>query len=230
MKTEKINSQRSLLIDALRGFTIILMIFFHFSFDLNNFGFLQTDMLHHPFWYALPRIIVFLFLFAVGMSLTIAHREMIRWKPFWKRFFKIVFFAIVISIATYFLFPDNWIYFGTLHAIALVSLMTLPFLKWPRTSLVLALGLFLPSMFLDINLPWFSLPHQSWDYIAPFPWIGASLLGVFAVHQGLHQLSLPSNALVKSLNYLGKHSLFIYLIHQPILFGSVYLARLLLKS
>lgn len=230
MKTEKINSERSVLIDALRGFTIILMIFFHFSFDLNNFGFLETDMLHHPFWYALPRIIVFLFLFAVGMSLTLVHRDQIRWKPFWKRFLKIVFFALVISGVTYFLFPDNWIYFGTLHAIALVSLMTLPFLNWPRLSLVLALALFFPSLFLDQNIPWFSLPHQSWDYIAPFPWVGASLLGVFAVHQGMHQLSLPHNAFVKSLNYLGKHSLFIYLIHQPILFGSVYLARLLLKS
>lgn len=229
MKTEKINS-RSLLIDALRGFTIILMIFFHFSFDLTNFGFLKIDIVHAPFWYALPRLIVFLFLFAVGMSLSLAHREKIHWQPFWKRFFKILFFALVISIVTYFLFPENWIYFGTLHAIALISLMTLPFLKHPKIALAIALLLFIPSIFLDKNLPWFSLAHESWDYIAPFPWVGASLLGVYAVHHGLHQLSLANNALVKSLNYLGKHSLFIYLIHQPILFGSVYLARLIFKS
>jgi len=235
MKTEKINysvqnDKRSLLIDSLRGFTIVLMIFFHFSFDLSNFGFLHVDILHDPFWYALPRLIVFLFLFAVGMSLSLAHRVKIKWPSFWKRFLKIGFFAAVISVVTYFLFPENWIYFGTLHAIALISLMTLPFLKHPWVSLIIALALFLPSVFLDKNLPWFSLPHQSWDYIAPFPWIGASLLGVFAVHRGLHQLAIPHNALVKSLNYLGKHSLFIYLVHQPILFGSVYIARLLLKS
>lgn len=237
MKTKKINSlkgqdaaSRSLLIDSLRGFTIVLMIFFHFSFDLTNFGFLHVDILHDPFWYALPRLIVFLFLFAVGMSLTLAHREKIHWKPFWKRFLKISFFALLISVVTYFLFPANWIYFGTLHAIALISLMTLPFLKYPWPSMVIALALFLPSVFLDKNLPWFSLPHQSWDYIAPFPWVGASLLGVFAAHRGLHQWQLSSNAFVKSLNYLGKHSLFIYLIHQPILFGSVYLARLIFKS
>lgn len=221
---------RSLLIDALRGFTIILMIFFHFSFDLQNFGFIHIDILHAPFWYFLPRLIVFLFLFAVGMSLTLAHAEQIHWKPFWKRLLKIAFFAVLISVVTYILFPDNWIYFGTLHAIALISIMTLPFLKRPKLSLLLALSLFLPSMILDKNLPWFSLPHQSWDYIAPFPWVGASLLGVFAVHRGLHRLSLPYNAFVKSLNYLGKHSLFIYLIHQPILFGSVYIARLLIKG
>jgi uncharacterized membrane protein len=229
MKTEKINS-RSLLIDTLRGFTIILMIFFHFSFDLTNFGFLRIDIVHAPFWYALPRIIVFLFLFAVGMSLSLAHKEKIHWHPFWKRFLKILFFALIISVVTYFLFPENWIYFGTLHAIALISLMTLPFLKYPKIALIIALILFIPSIFLDKNLPWFSLAHESWDYIAPFPWVGASLLGVFAVRYGLHQFALPENRLVKSLNYLGKHSLFIYLVHQPILFGSVYLARLILKS
>lgn len=229
MKTEKINS-RSLFIDTLRGFTIILMIFFHFSFDLNNFGFINVDIIHAPFWYALPRLIVFLFLFAVGMSLTLAHRNKINWPPFWKRFFKVSFFALVISVTTYFLFPENWIYFGTLHAIAIISLMTLPFLRRPYPALAIALALFIPSIFLDKNLPWFLLPHQSWDYIAPFPWVGASLLGIFAVHRRLHQVAVPDNALVKSLNYLGKHSLFIYLVHQPILFGSVYLARLIFKS
>ncbi len=231
MKTEKINlrSKRSSLLDAIRGFTIILMIFFHFSFDLDNFGFIHQDIVHAPFWYALPRLIVFLFFFAVGMSLTLAHAEKIHWKPFWKRFFKLVFWALVISAVTYYMFPENWIYFGTLHAIATISLMSLPFLKWPKTSLIIALALFLPSLFLDKNIPFWEMPHASWDYIAPFPWVGASLLGIFAAHKGLHLVQLPENKLVKSLNYLGRHSLFIYLVHQPILFGSVYLARLLIK-
>jgi uncharacterized membrane protein len=228
MKTAKFNS-RSLVIDAIRGFTIILMIFFHLSFDLNNFGFFKTDIISNPFWYFLPRLIVFLFLFAVGMSLTLAHFDKIHWQPFWKRFFKISAFALLISIVTYLLFPENWIYFGTLHAIALISAMSLPFLKKPTLSLVIALLLFIPSIFFDKNIPWFSLGHQSWDYIAPFPWVGASLLGIFAAHKGMHQWKIPDNRPVRSLNYLGKHSLFIYLVHQPILFGSVYLIRLLIK-
>ncbi len=228
MKTVKFNS-RSMLVDALRGFTIILMVFFHFSFDLNNFGFIKIDIMHAPFWFALPRIIVFLFLFAVGMGLRLAHADHIHWKAFWIRFFKIAAFAILISIVTYFLFPENWIYFGTLHAIALISLLSLPFLKRPNLSLIVALLLFIPSIFWNKNIPWFNLPHESWDYIEPFPWLGASLLGIFAVHKGLHRYSLKENRLVKSLNYLGKHSLFIYLTHQPILFGSVYLTRLIIK-
>lgn len=217
------------MIDIIRGFTIILMIFFHFSFDLNNFGFLHFDILNSPFWYALPRVIVFLFLLAVGMSLTLAHGKQINWPSFWIRFLKIAAFALLISIVTRLLFPDNWIYFGTLHAIALISLFSLPFLKRPRLAFAVALLLFIPSLFFDFNLPWFQLPHQSWDYISPFPWLGASLMGIFAVHKGMHLISLPDNAKINALNFLGRHSLFIYLIHQPILFGLVYSARLIIK-
>ncbi|MBC7540828.1 MAG: DUF1624 domain-containing protein [Bacteriovorax sp.] len=228
MKIAKFNS-RSRVIDAIRGLTIILMIFFHFSFDLNNFGFLKTDIIHEPFWYGLPRLIVFLFLFAVGMSLTLAHQDKIHWPAFWKRFLKISAFALLISVVTYFLFPENWIYFGTLHAIALISLMSLPFLKKPNLSLVIALLLFIPSIFFDKNIPWFLMPHQSWDYISPFPWLGASLLGIFAAHKEIQHWNIPDNRLVRSLNFLGRHSLLIYLLHQPILFGSVYLVRLFIK-
>ena len=184
--------------------------------------------MHDPFWYMFPRVIVFLFLFAVGMSLTLAHQDKIQWRPFGKRFFKISVFALSISVVTYFLFPENWIYFGTLHAIALVSVMSLPFLKKPNISLLFALLLFIPSFF-GKNIPWFLLSHQSWDYIAPFPWLGASLLGIFSTHRGLHLWAIPNNRPVRSLNFLGRHSLLIYLIHQPILFGSIYLLRTLIK-
>lgn len=229
MKIVNYNS-RSRLIDVIRGFTVILMIFFHFSFDLNNFGFVKFDILHSPFWYLLPRIIVFLFLIAVGMSLTILHSEKIKWQAFWIRFLKLAFFALIISIVTKLLFPENWIYFGTLHAIAVISLMSLPFLNFPKISLTVALILFLPSIIWDYNLPWFHLEHQSWDYIAPFPWLGASLLGIFAVHKKLHLIALPDRSDIAFMDLLGRHSLFIYLVHQPILFGFVYLLSHFLKT
>lgn len=213
------HKNRSHFLDALRGLTVVLMIIFHFSFDLDHFGLVTFDIVHHPFWYFFPRLIVFLFLFAVGMSLRLAHFPAIKWNSFFKRLFLIVFWAIVISVVTYIAFPENWIYFGTLHAIAVVSIMTLPFLKYPRVSLIIGLLLFIPSITLDLTLPWIQLPHSSWDYISPFPWVGASLLGIFAAHKGLHRFLLPENKLFKSLNYLGRHSLFIYLTHQPILFG-----------
>ena len=219
MKDIKHISDRSIFLDALRGFTIVLMIIFHFSFDLDYFGFIDIDIVNDPFWYIFPRVIVFLFLFAVGVSLSLAHKNEIKWKSFGKRLLLIVFWASIISLATYKFFPDNWIYFGTLHAIAVVSVFSLPFLKRPYISLIVAMSLFIPSIIFNLNIPWITLSHTSWDYISPFPWLGASLLGVFAAHKKIYLTELPRNNIVKSLNYMGKHSLLIYLLHQPILFG-----------
>jgi uncharacterized membrane protein len=203
------------------------MIFFHFSFDLNLLGFIHIDIIHAPFWYFMPRLIVFLFFVAVGMSLTLVHQKKIRWQLFSKRFIKLTFFAGLISLVTYFTYPDNWIYFGTLHSIAIVSLMSLPFLKYPKTSLLIALSLFLPSMILNKNLPWFELPHPSFDYISPFPWVGACLIGVFLISKNMHKIYCNQQSkTIKSLNFLGQHSLVIYLIHQPILLGLLYGIRL----
>ncbi len=226
MKDVKHNSDRSIFLDVLRGFTVVLMIIFHFSFDLDYFGFIDIDIINAPFWYFFPRLIVFLFLFAVGVALSLAHQNGIRWKSFGKRLLLIVFWATVISLATYTFFPNNWIYFGTLHAIAVVSVFSLPFLKRPWEALVVGLCLFIPSIVYDVTIPWISLNHSSWDYISPFPWLGASLLGIFAAHKKIYLIDFPRNTLIKSLNYLGKHSLFIYLVHQPILFG---LLMLILK-
>lgn len=217
------------IIDQIRGFTIILMIFFHASFDLNYFSFIQVDILRAPFWYFLPRLIVFLFFFAVGMSLKISHGQKILWKTFWKRFLKLAFFAAIISIVTYIIFPHNWIYFGTLHCIALISLLGLPFLNYETLALVIGLMLFIPSIIWDKNIPFFELPIQSFDYISPFPWIGALFFGIFAVKKGLHQLKFENNQFSTLLEYLGKHSLLIYLVHQPILFSLVYLFSLIKK-
>jgi uncharacterized membrane protein len=223
------DKSRFIFIDVLRGATIILMIFFHFSFDLNLLGFLNFDIIHKPFWYFLPRFIVFMFFLAVGMSLTLVHQRQIKWRIFFHRFIKILILAGVISLVTYIIYPENWIYFGTLHSIAIVSLLSLPFLKYPKTSLLIALLLFIPSMLWDKNIPWFEMSHPSFDYISPFPWVGSSLLGIFAISKNLHRFYLDDkNKLVKSLNFLGKHSLLIYLVHQPILIGLLYVIKFLL--
>lgn len=218
-KTDK--NTRSLLLDCIRGFTVILMIYFHFNFDLNFFELRDIDIIRAPFWYALPRLIVFLFFFAVGSSLYFAHHKKIHWNSLLKRQGLLLFWSLIISVVTYIAYPQNWIYFGTLHSIFTITFMSLPFLKYPKLSLVLAIALFIPSIFWDKTIPWIELSHSSWDYISPFPWVGASFLGIFAASRGLYKLPFPNNKMTRALSYLGRHSLFIYITHQPILFGII---------
>lgn len=216
-------------IDQVRGLAIVLMVFFHFFYDLNVFKFVAIDFKNNYFWWGLPRVIVFLFLLSVGMSLTLVHYPKIQWHKFNKRLGLLVFFAALISVSTYFLFPKKWIYFGTLHSIATCSLMALPFLRFPRINLAIAILLITPSVILKWNIPWFQLNHFSMDYIPPFPWLGVVCLGVYFTHKNWHKVTPPWNFLTKSLSYLGKHPLKIYILHQPILYGMAYLAHLLMQ-
>lgn len=219
--------------DCLRLLAMALMIFYHFSYDLVFFRYIYFDIMTEPFWWFLPRLIVFLFLFTVGWSLHLVHAEKIKWKSFLKRFFKISIAATSISVVTYFLFPDRWIYFGTLHCIALSSFGTLALLKYPRLSLVLGLSLLISSMF-GYNIPWIKLPHAAMDHVELFPWIGASFLGnAMAFYypktltlQRFEELRFFQKPSWVILQKISEHSLFIYLVHQPILFGIFYTINL----
>ena len=210
-------------IDQIRGFAVFLMIIFHFSYDLQMFNFVEIDFVQDTFWWIFPRVIVFLFLFSMGLSFPIVHSPKIRWSVLKKRVLLISLFALSISLVTFFLFPTRWIYFGTLHCIALCSIITLPFLKYPKVSLIIALALLIPSIFFKLNLPWVLLKHKSMDYISPFPWMGVVLLGFSANFYNFHKLNMFDNIFSRLLERLGKHSLLIYITHQPILYSIVFL-------
>ena len=210
-------------IDQIRGFAVFLMIIFHFSYDLQMFNFVEIDFVQDTFWWIFPRVIVFLFLLSMGLSFPIVHSPKIRWSVLKKRVLLISLFALSISLVTFFLFPTRWIYFGTLHCIALCSIITLPFLKYPKVSLIIALALLIPSIFFKLNLPWVLLKHKSMDYISPFPWMGVVLLGFSANFYNFHKLNMFDNIFSRLLERLGKHSLLIYIIHQPILYSIVFL-------
>lgn len=215
------------LLDQIRGLAVVLMIIFHLAYDLSFFGYYDMNYPANPYWYALPRIIVFLFLICVGMGLYEAHYPLIKIKKFNKRLLLIVMWAIVISISTYFMFPERWIYFGTLHCIAFASLASLPFLRFPKTSLIIGSALVISDFIFGLRLPWIELNHKAMDYIPFFPWWGFALIGIFVAKRGWHKLKMPS---APPIEWLGKHALAIYVLHQPILFGLIYLIYKLQNS
>ena len=220
--------QRIINLDIARSLAIYLMVFYHFFYDLNFLGFYDIPMFKHWFWYGLPRVIVFIFMFCVGYSLAIVHTKKIIWKKIFIWEAKLISLATIISLITYFLFPKGWIYFGTLHSIAFCALLSIPFLFLPRTSFYLGMAILISYFIFSIQLPWFKLNHKSMDYIPPYPWIGSILFGIGSSH--LKLLEKTPSFLPKSwqfLNFPGKHSLKIYLLHQPILFGTLSLIKLL---
>ncbi|MBT7608855.1 MAG: DUF1624 domain-containing protein [Bacteriovoracaceae bacterium] len=231
MNKEKIEIKgtRYPLIDQIRGFAVLLMVIFHFSFDLALFQWVQIDFQKDLFWWGLPRLIVFLFLFSMGLSTPLSQGREINFKFLKKRLFKLVSFAIIISAGTYFMFRSRWIYFGTLHCIAVASIFILPFRNRPILSLVLGSAIVLASVFLKLNIPWIELDHKSMDYIPLFPWVGIVMWGVFASHKNLHHFEFKENKFLLFLEWQGKHSLNIYILHQPIMYSILYMLYLVLR-
>lgn len=213
--------QRYPWLDAIRSFAIYLMVIFHLSYDLDLFGHVDIDFQADPFWLWFPCVIVFLFLLSVGLSLRQAHYPDPRWPSFWKRWLKIAVSALGISIATYFAFPKGWVYFGTLHNIAINSLLCLPFLGRPRAALIVCIAILLGEL-LGVQWPWIEMSHSSMDYIPALPWLAWVLLGIYLHSIGAHKIPFPSGQIWQKLIWPGKHSLIIYLGHQVVLYSLVW--------
>lgn len=211
---------RSLNLDILRGFAVLLMIIFHFAYDLTIFHFADLNF-SSGFWYWLPRFIVFCFLYSMGVSLVIVYGQKFNLKHMLKRFYKIAGFALLITVTTYFMFPKNWVYFGTLHCITVATLIGAPLARYPKINLALSLAIIFSGLYFDITYAQLSglVAIKSIDFIPIYPWYCVVGIAIFFTHQGYSFPQIPANKLTNSLARLGQKSLPIYLIHQPLIYG-----------
>ena len=219
-------------VDALRGLGLCLMIAYHFAFDLGYFRLIKVDFNNEPFWLASRALIVSWFMFLVGVSLVLARRTRPGPRAFWRRIALIVFCALLVSAASYAIFPQTFISFGILHAIAVASVLARPLVPWPRTAL--ALGLAIIAAGATLQFPLFDAPWLNWvgmmthkpateDYVPLFPWLGVVLVGVAAgawvTARERRAVAALDRIAPRWLAWLGRHSLLVYMAHQPILFG-----------
>lgn len=237
--TEAASRPRFAVVDIARGVAIIAMVAYHLCWDLSYFRFISADVGYDPQWVFIARSILAVFLFLVGMGLVLGHGNGIRWRRFWRRWVFVVAGALIITVATYFVFPQSFVYFGVLHAIALFSLLGLAFVLTPLwlPILVAAVVVALPFFHSDALfnqkawswLGFWQVPPPTNDLVPLFPWFGAVLLGIVAARLVLASglavrlaAIAPSGRLARLLAFLGRWSLLIYLLHQPILLGLVY--------
>lgn len=232
------------MVDALRGAAIIMMFTFHFSFDLNYFGFIQTDFYHNPFWLNYRILIVSTFLSVMGMSLYLAHHKALQTHKYLRRLAFLIGCAALVSLGSYLAFPQSMIFFGILHFIAVASILGLPFVRLYWSNLFFGIAVILIGS--QLHLAFFDQAPLQWigmmthkpiteDYVPVFPWFGVVLLGIFfARWAGTNRrFSAFSQwhsrlALMQWIRFAGRHSLLIYMVHQPIFIGSLYLVRSLL--
>ena len=237
-RPERPGGGRIALLDAVRGVAILAMVAYHIGWNAYYLGLIATDITQDPVWVTFQRSIVTAFLLLVGIGLTLAHGDGIRWRPFWRRFAVIAGAALLTSIGTYVVFPDYWAYFGILHAIAAFSLIGLAFVRAPVWLTALAIAaLMLPPLFVSDPvmsskaLSWIGFwptPPMTTDIVPVFPWLGVVLIGIAGtrlmlragVRAGISRWRLDGPA-GRVLRWLGRWSLVIYLVHQPVIFGAM---------
>lgn len=229
------------IIDTLRGFAILAMMAYHFGFDLNMQGYIVQDLNHSLSWLVARSIILSTFLFVSGFSIMLAQQSTI--KMHLQRIARIAGCALLVSIGSYFMFPESWIFFGVLHFIVLASLLCMylaPHEKWllPLGLTVLVIGIFYKSIaFNQSMLQWLGMmtfKPITEDYVPIFPWLGVMLIGMsvgaWALRRPLNwPLDTTPPAILKPVGMLGRRSLAVYMLHQPILLGLLWIYGVMLR-
>ena len=225
-------------LDAFRGLAIIAMVLYHGLWDLVNVYGVEIPWFGSDMAFVVQRCIRWSFILLAGFCFWLGRQP-------WKRGLLTLGCGAVITLVSMVVLPDTPIHFGVLTLIGLATLLTALLHRWmqkihPYIGLVLSLGLFVLTMdgaagyFGPWRLPaWlFSNPFTallgfpqrgfySSDYVPLIPWlfaywIGYFSYGVFAKHNWLDGLCALR---CKPLEFLGRHSLLIYMAHQPVVYG-----------
>lgn len=230
---QKNNSQRLWELDALRGIAIILMVLFHIVFNLETFFKIDCTSYQEGFWYYEGRVAAIIFITLVGVvSSIICQKEdyAVALQKNSYRGLRLIALGLIITLITFILARENTIWFGILHFLGLSILISMPLCKYRWLNIILAVLLFagyipIKNLYTDnyFGLIFGIMPAHftSYDHYALIPWLGYVLIGItlgnWFYKDGKKLIKRQPAQIEKALARTGKYSLWIYMIHQPIL-------------
>jgi uncharacterized membrane protein len=243
---QKTQATRFIELDIFRGCAIVFMIALHLFWDLDYFGILPLN----KNFYSLNIIVPVIFLLLVGICQVVStnkHRAQTKtmYLKTIQRGLWILNLGMLLTLLTAIALPDRPIMFGVLHCIGCCIILSVPFIIFKPTTIALIgtllviSGLAIGALFTTENPTILQLAagiHQSnigqhtIDYFPLFPWLGVCLLGValgnILYKENTRRFPIPDLSRYKPtklFTWLGQHSLSIYLLHQPIIVGLLFL-------
>ena len=236
---------RVLLLDTLRGLALINMLIYHLLFDLVAFYGWQL-----PWYSGLPGYIweqcfCWSFIMISGAAVSLGHHPV-------RHGLVVLGCGAAVSLVTAVVTPGDAVHFGVLTLLGTAGLLTAllrPLLgrMRARTGLIVCAVLFavtkaVPSGGLGIlnarllTLPesWYSvywlypvgLPTRlfaSSDYFPLIPWLFLFWAGMFLWRLAGERADHIASRRVPLLTWAGQNSLWIYMLHQPVLYGALFL-------
>jgi len=247
MAMHKSNTKRFIELDVLRGFAIVGMVFLHILWDLDYFGLVPLDMNIYRFQGVVP----LMFFLLVGVCLAVGktkrdnlsiEKQKMRQQRLILRGLKIFSIGMIFTTITLIAMPGRPIIFGVLHFIGLSIILSIPFLKLKSFNILFA-ALFILAGFivggvvvenptalhLAIGLHQANVWGHTVDYFPLMPWFGVTLFGValgnFLYCGNERRFKMPDfseRKPVAAVSWLGRHSLAIYMLHQPVIAGVLF--------
>jgi uncharacterized membrane protein len=226
-------------VDAARGVAIAMMVVYHLMYDLDYFGGYDIEATS-GFWARFADATAGTFLFLVGVSLAISYsrasaagQDRSLFGKYLLRGIRILAYGMALTVV-FLVFGMGVVAFGILHLIGVSIILAYPLLRYRYVNLFLGLSIIAVGVYIRIEglssetswlLPFGVVPENLVmpDYRPLLPWFGVVLLGLFAGNVVYGDGKRPAlfagkaPAAARPLLPLGRNSLFIYLIHQPIL-------------
>ena len=224
------------LLDAWRGFALLGMIMHHVIFDLEEMFNKNAGFFSRPWINVSAAFFWTQFMLIAGISSRLSRSNL-------KRGLFVLACAMALTIITVIFFPGDEIYFGILHfmgcAMIFYALTGKYWTKLKNIQPFLYIALFLIFCLLTMNFNTqklsfdyksFTVPYLfafgfptslfiSADYFPLLPWIFIYLSGAW-IGGIIKEKELPDwfYARVPVLSFMGKRSLLIYFLHQPVVY------------
>lgn len=219
---------RNQTIDLIRGVDIVFMVLFNYTVTLRYFGLIgiRPDLYYRSF----PIVVASVFIFLSGAAAYASFKN--NKDNFSRRYFirggKLVVFAAFVTLFTAIFVPEGTVYFGILHFFAISSFFIPVLMKYNELNLPAGVLIILSGIYLQTRD--FSFPYLLWlgfmpenfttfDYFPLLPWLGVLVLGIYSGKSIITKTGHIkfNNKAAATFVFLGRNSLTVYLIHQPLL-------------
>lgn len=251
---ESVSSHRILIIDELRAIAVFLMVTYHLMYSL-EFIFaveLPFSILTTPFWIWVQRLSACLFIWISGFSSRLS-RHLLRNAT------RLAFISSIITAVTTLFLPSERILFGVLHFLSIMMFITYIYAKllkynhseviqakWSYLKLTISLSLLLLFIACYRIGSWGWITNKNYftsiigfpshnfysaDYFPLLPWgilfySGYTMTCAIPL-KVISRISLcHKNKVIAS---IGGHSLWVYILHQPVIIGLFYFFRKLIQ-